>query len=283
MASFEQTGKAGMSGEELDELESDLIDLETDMRPPLRRGGDQKTEAIEAVEPSSIRREIVGIYHNGVDIASAVTVYPLIELLNAGSQPIPPHLVVASKEADVYVLQITFAIRLIEGISPEKAEFAVELINHNKEGEMPIVISFFPQETRETLLKATTQAKVGLSGNLNFAVPSEVAIATGLPEASAKIEVTSSFIIGPFNFELRKARILADGINQSRVQWKYLLASDLAGSSEFQSWVVVRVPKNLLALTIKANIGILPYKREWGLFKTRLRPMYGKLEKKINL
>jgi hypothetical protein len=52
-----------------------------------------------------------------------------------------------------------------------------------------------------------------------------------------------------------------------------MLASELAGSSEFQSWIILKSPKAVTTLKMLLQLGVLPYKREWGLFRKYLKVM----------
>ncbi len=98
-------------------------------------------------------------------------------------------------------------------------------------------------------------------------VPDDVAQANGLPKVSAEVDVGGLFVAGPFRYDLRRARIEASGLNESRVQWRYNLTSELTGSSEFQSWVVVKVSEHVKRLNVCVQLGVLPFRRHWLVFK----------------
>lgn len=257
----------GCSQSETDALEENLIDCEMGLDGPMNtRGGMSNGQDI-----SKVRREIIGIYRSGIEIASTIEHYPLKAATLAAS--LPSDLQLAASEECLHLFSAVFSISLPEGITPAQAEFAINF-DEKSSGQKPIsIIRFFPVETRGNVVRAEIATKVGLTASLDFSVPEEYSAMFGFPTLAANAGISSSLALGPFSYSIRKARILADGLYKPRVQWKYLISSELGGASEFQSWVIVRTPHRTKEINIVADLGVLPYKREWLIFKEYLPVM----------
>jgi hypothetical protein len=278
-------GLARATASELDDLDSTLIDAAnaSTRALPAVRGGADEGRAGEDNELAEARHEIIGVYRQGVEIASSVEVVPLVALLKASKQPVPPLIALAARDHQFSLLQMVFSIRLPADVSPGEAEFAAAF---RCEDSAPVVTNFFPQETRETVASAKLKAEVGLTASLSFGVPKELsALAGGAGNASGSVTAggESAFLVGPLNFEIKRARVLADGMNSHRVQWRYVMASDLANSSEFQSWVVLKTPTKCKGVRMDAALGVLPFKKRWLVFKDHLKPMRDTLKLEIEL
>jgi hypothetical protein len=274
----ETTAQAHLSlnPDQLDSLEQELIDLAPGaLRTRTRNKSNNEQEAAE------IRRDLLGIYREGIKIASTISNYPLLPLLQSSKHPIPVEMQILGTEFGIQLLEIVFAVRLPNGIFPAQAEFALDF---SSESDIrPSVVSFFPPETRKTVAKIEVTGKIGLTGELKFATSSDIASAIGLENAFAEIGTSSSFVAGPFNFNLQRTEILADGLNQPRVQWKYLTSSHLSAASEFRSWVVIKHPYDARRITVHADLGVLPFKSRWLIFRESLKPLRDSLKIELAL
>lgn len=285
------TGKATIAPGDLFEIEENLIDLEAELLPGhtiVRSGtGDTSTVSDEHIEKASAyRREAIGIYREGVEVHSIINSIPLFPLLErTGGRTMPPKLAVDMQRGYVFhLLEMVFSIRLPDDLWPDSAEFAVDISGTDSHEEIrPYIVNFFPQETYEDLIKVESKIDIGLTGELGFALPQDFDGLTGLSKASANVAVGANFIAGPLKYALRRARIKADGLNKQRAQWHYLMQSELTGQSEFQTWVVVKTDQAATKVSVVAELGVVPYKKEWFVFRKHLKPMVDRLPAEVPL
>lgn len=288
MAKFSTLAK--LSSDDLDALEEDLFDIETqDSEVEISRGASSSLD-LQGYPPSENtiaenRREIIGIYRHGINIASSIEATPLLALLEEYGNDIPPKLRVAQdKGYAFYRMDMVFSINLPKATWPEEAEFAVEFFNQNSLGSFPVnITNFFPQELYEERIKAEASISVGLTGDLEFSVPDDIGQQFGVNSASAGVVTSASLAFAPINYKMRRARIRANGLNTQRVQWHYCMSSELSGQSEFQSWVIVKVPESMKQVVLEAQLGVLPYKKEWLVFRKQLKTLHQSVKLEVSL
>lgn len=270
-----------LSESQLDQLDLDLAIAESKLNPGAMlkvRGpaGEESREVPGREDLAEVRSDIKKTLREGVHIARSARSYPLIPLFRQNKVELPAELRVLHTEMhyDFYLVNVTFSCLLEKDQFPLKAELALNL---NDDVQDPArhtrPIRIFPDRKDRVLFSVDVEGSVELDAEMNIGIPP-----VGLPhiaaaEASADAHLKGKIVWGPYSIQLRKAAIEVTGINDPTIQWRYDLASELAGHNDFNSFLILMVPREAASLQISAQLGVVPCKRTWWVLRSVLPPL----------
>jgi len=228
-------------------------------------------------ELEQITTEIIGIAAEGVNIASHAESRPLIPVFQAAKIELPPELKVDHEQMkyDFYSVEVTFSIFLPKEQFPLSATLELTLIDDSTDQvRRTRPIRLFPGRKDIQFFKVDIEGNFGIDASLNFSTPQ-----IGLPllpyasieaKAAADASVKAALVVGPLTFPFRKAAIEVKGESDQRIFWRYNLESELSGTNEFKSVLILKVPQEVRSVSMDANLRVIPAKRNWLFLKAML-------------
>jgi hypothetical protein len=232
---------------------------------PLRAPGRDEIEAAAA--------DLIFHARQGVRIAPQVESTPLVPMLRAAGSEIPPMLAAQMKLGYAfYLIQVTFRILLPEDQRPRSARFELRLQDDVAARERRVrPLSLFPRHEDQELFSADLEGSFGVDATANIAIPKAVGgVALPFGDVSVEAKVRAGIVVGPFRFRFCRAKIEVAGESDQEIEWRYDLESALFGTNDFKSVLVLKVAREATTVTMPAMLGVVPYKRRWAVFSSRL-------------
>ena len=137
---------------------------------------------------------------------------------------IQPFLSQLMRRYDFYYVKIPITIFPKGGWVFEHLECRISMNPNQPSRERPLAYQIFPNSQWETVVKANQELSVGLDENFSFKTPKlPVAFATqGLVSADIQLDTNAGarFLLGPFNYIIRRPKIQTAGIGDAEVIWR---------------------------------------------------------------
>lgn len=258
--------------EKLKDLENQLSAAESELIESVRRRGKGMPE-VELKGLAEARSEIIETYRTGVRIAPQAESQPLIPLFEAAKVELPPEFRVDYEQMRYifYLVTVTFSILLPKDQTPLKAELALILKDDIKDpARRTRVIRLFPGRKDVQFFSADIEGAFMLNAHMDLHSPLVGSKILPFSNVEASAGLKSGIVYGPFKFQFRKAMVEVTGESDQQVFWRYNLASELTGANDFKSILVLKIAEEAKSVEIAASLGVVPYKRQWLLFKEKL-------------
>jgi hypothetical protein len=137
---------------------------------------------------------------------------------------------------------------------------SVQFNPERPERERPVAHQIFPDQEWQTILHAWQGLEVGLDTNLEFKLaPAALEVLSQIKDAAlkasieSKIASQSGLILGPFNYYIRRPKITTKGRDFYQVWWD-LIGEDQITQTEPRLGVILKVPKNIQQVDVKAEL-----------------------------
>jgi hypothetical protein len=210
---------------------------------------------------------------SGVKIASQAESTPLIPLFEAAEVTLPPEVKVANERLryDFYLIEVIFSMLLERDQYARSAALDLGITDDATRAERRVrPIRLFPEHKDREYFRVDLEGGVGIDAGLKLSVPLETlaaALPTILPFAklNAEVKAKAGIVVGPVSFPFRKAAIQVKGSSDQEIAWRYDLQSELTGTNEFKSLLVLKVPQEATRVTMDVRLGVKPGKRRWRI------------------
>lgn len=268
-----------LNEEELDTLDRRLTIASSKLKPGELRGTGLLGERIEVPRKEGIeetKKEIIDEYKEGVEIADQTESRPLIPLFKAAKVELPPEIKVDNEQMryDFYWVEVTFSSLLPKSQFLLSAELKLMLSDDVREPARRIrPIRLFPDRKDIDLFKIDLEGGIGIDQNMNISVPMVGANLLPFKEVAMDAKMKAKIVVGPFHFGFRKAAIEVKGKGDQFIHWRYNLQSELYGTNDFKSVLVLKIAEEATDVQISASLGVTPCKRRWLIFKDVLPPI----------
>lgn len=258
--------------EKLKVLENQLSSAESELIASARRRGQMYEAEIKELAEAT-RSEIIESYRRGVKIAPHAESQPLIPLFEAAKVELPPELRVDYEQMRYrfYLVIVTFSIFLPEDQFPLAAEFGLTLKDDVKDTvRRARVIRLFPGRKDVQFFSVDVEGAFMVNAHIDIYSPLTGSKISPFPSVEASAGLRSGIVFGPLKFQFRKAAVEVRGESDQQVFWRYNLASELTGANDFKSILVLKIAEEAKSVEMAASLGVVPYKRQWMLFKEKL-------------
>lgn len=232
----------------------------------LRGAGPDRDEGDET--GAELTAEIVEAFSRGVRVAAHAESRPLAPLFSAAGLVLPPEVRVDHRRMkyDFYWVEVRSAYYFEKDEFPVAAELIISIEDDVAD---PVrrtrPIRLFPSRTDIDLFRLDVEGSIGLDANFSIAAAGNLPVAAF--EANAKIGGKAALVVGPIHFQLRKAAIEVGGTGDHQVVWKYRMQSELAGSNELVSVLVLKVAREANEVRLGVHFGLTPCRHRWLLFR----------------
>lgn len=198
----------------------------------------------------------------------------LIELVKAtAGAELPPEFKVDHEQQayDFYWVEFGFSIMLDEDQFPRSAELGVVIDEEGPEGPRRTrPVRVFPDRKDAELFSVDVVGGVGLDAGFSFSVPGEANTVLPLVDVEADANVKAKLRFGPYSFSFRRAAVKVVGTGADRVYWEYTPKSELRGTNEFKSILLLKVAQETTRVTLKTAVKVVPCRRKWVFFSDEL-------------
>lgn len=244
------------------------------------RGVDQevysKDSEIGLKELTLVKVDITEVFSKGIEISSQAETRPLLPLLKAANVELPPELKVDHEvqKYDFYWVEVVFSCFLDNDVFPRSAVLALTLVDDVRDpARRTRPIRLFPNRKDIQLFAVDAEGAIGIDAGVNFLVPQVRSEIIPFQKIEGDAKLKASIALGPFKYSFRKAAIEVKGTSDQDILWRYNLQSELCGANEFKSILILKVPQEANSVKMKANLGVVPFKRSWYNFKRLELPM----------
>jgi hypothetical protein len=288
------TGRATVERTALDRLESKLELAIAKQFSGTTRG---KTMAKKATAAKSSKdpakkaarkaaEEILAIANSGVKIATHVESRLLAALLKAKNATLPPEFQVDQDKQnyDFYLVELRFSILLPRKQFARFAEFGILISDDNPSstrGSRPV--GLFPAPKDRVLFSVDVEGAVGLDASLHISAAEIAGAVCPYADASADAKLKATMVLGPFAFHFRRAAIEVRGESSENILWRYNLHSELRGTNDFKSIMILKVAKETKKVQLKSAINVVPCQRSWLIFERLLPHLWDTLTLEVEL
>jgi len=194
----------------------------------------------------------------------------------------PPYTVNLLKRFNFYLVDFPITLFPRPGWGFVRLECRVEFNPGRPSAERPIAYQIFPHEEWQDILHAWQSLAVGLDENFEFKIDSaqlpEQQLNLNVP-AKAAIELKMAgkmgLILGPFNYYVRRPKILSQGRGNVKVMWR-LEGEEQIMQTEPRLGVVLQVPKHVSRVDA---IGAMAVFRTFHFFTAELGDLLDFLSK----
>lgn len=235
-----------------------------------------KDTEIGLKELTQVKVDITQFFRNGIDISSKAETRPLLPLLKAANVELPPELKVDHEvqKYDFYWVEVVFSCFLDNDVFPRSAVLALTLVDDVRDpARRTRPIRLFPNRKDIQLFAVDAEGAIGIDAGVNFLVPQVRSEIIPFQKIEGDAKLKASIALGPFKYSFRKAAIEVKGTSDQDILWRYNLQSELCGANEFKSILILKVPQEANSVKMKANLGVVPFKRSWYNFKRLELPM----------
>lgn len=254
----------------------------------------QESTAFDPFRPVAARGsdvdDAIGLVRRGVRLVPFAETTPLLPLYRKKNQEVPPELAVAHEEQgyEFFLVQLTFSLRLEDDESPDRAEFVVEIHDGVEGPRATRTVEVFPKRADVRWFEASGELAVNLESSLKFSV--EAANQAGKAKAEGGVEVKGKVLAGPFHIEVGQTQLTVAGESDREIAWIYQVHRALAGKSDFQSFLVLKIARETLEreegkVSLQAKIGVRTYRRTWKTLwlKDTLPVLHAKADLELDL
>lgn len=273
--------------------ESLLSELDVDFRPDERALFFQEAKAAAESYASTLGREATaespqddetGLQTQALldelerETAEFSPVLPVVPLrrkhfVDLGLQ-CPPHIAHLMRRFDFYLVHFPITLVPKPGWGFQQLDCIVEFNPDQPPTERPVVYHIFPQEDWEDIIRFQQGLAIGLDENLEFKVDLK-RLAVELPnldtaqqaKIGAKAAGLAGLVVGPFNYRIRRPKIVSRGQGNVKVRWR-LESEAYVGEEEPQLGVVLQVPKDVSQVNA---VGALKVGKDFHTFTAHLR------------
>jgi hypothetical protein len=173
---------------------------------------------------------------------------------------VPAHIAHLMRRFDFYLLHIPITLVPRPGWAFVQLDCIVEFNPGKPPAERAVAYQVFPQEEWQDVIRASQGLAVGLDENLEFKVDMgrlEIELpglsAAERAKVGAKAAGTAGLILGPFNYRIRRPKIIAKGRRNVQVLWR-LEGEEYFEEEEPRLGVVLQVPKEVSRVDV---VGVL--------------------------
>ena len=164
---------------------------------------------------------------------------------------ISPHIANLMRRFDFYLLHIPITLVPKPGWAFIQLDCIVEFNPGKPPAERPVAYQVFPQDEWQDVIRASQGLAVGLDENFEFKVDVgqlEVELPGLSAEAQAKVATkgasAAGLILGPFNYGIRRPKIISRGRGHVKVYWR-LESEEYLEQEEPRLGIVLQVPKEV--------------------------------------
>ena len=232
----------------------------------------QSTLGGESTDPDEISHQIEALMREldqeTVEFSPHLEIYPLRKknFTDHGLE-IPPQISDRMRRYKFYLVQFPITMVPKPGWGFVQLDCMVEFNPMQDASLRPVAYQIFPQEAWEPVIRASQGLSVGLDENFQFMTP--VVSVPGIAEAGVGLAAggQAQLILGPFNYDIRRPKIISRGIGNAIVRWR------LDGEKNFEHEeprlaVVLQTPKTVDEMTI---IGVLKASKRFHPFTAHVR------------
>ena len=273
---------ARLDDDQLEGLERRLTLAAARVGPGVHRGpaqGAAHGRGIAAEPPSAppaeddleaTQADILKTAREGVKIAPQAESHPLIPLYKAAKLTLPPEIVVDHEKLgyDFYLVEVRFSIFLPTDQWPRSAAFGLSITDDAADpARRTRAVRLFPDHTDVQYFQADLEGAVGVDAGMNLTIPLQGSALIPFAKAAANASLKTNLVFGPLKFQFRKAGIDVRGVSDQEIFWRYNLHSELTGTNDFKSVLVLKVAKETTQVTLGADLAVTPCKRRWLVFQ----------------
>jgi hypothetical protein len=164
------------------------------------------------------------------------------------------------EKADFYWLEIPYLLAAERDWAYNRIRIAIEMNPGFPPNQRPKAFSIFPENKFQELFKLNASVEVGVDAGLNFAIKTpEIKVKKGAAElsgkakASVKADAKTDIVFGPFNFNVKKAKIHHTNTGNEAVRWD-LDDTELVSENDTRIISVIEVPRAVTNLKINAKL-----------------------------
>lgn len=282
--------KLQLVDDELESLDRRLAIAASKMQPMIKREkrGNKKiaTSEVTGQEVEAIRSDIVENYRKGVNIASHAESRPLLPLYAAANIPVPPEIKVDhdKMQYDFYSVGVTFSSLLPSNQFAVFAELMIQINDDVKDSTRSTrPVRLFPCHKDKELFNVDFTGEIGLSAGLSYSpLPTGNAFSPIL-DAKVKADVSANLLMGPIRFQFRKAAIEVIGESDQNIVWRYNLKSELTGTNDFKSLLILKVGNEATKVNMSISLGVIPCKHKWLIFRDFLPKLSDQIDLPVEL
>jgi hypothetical protein len=190
------------------------------------------------------------------------------------SLDIPPTTEELFRRFNFYLVDFPITLVPRPGGSFTQLDCIVEFNPDSPSEERPVAYQIFPHEEWQEVIHAWQGVNVGIDEKLQFNLDPAAAVEklSGLPlPAKAAVELKMSanagLILGPFDYHIRRPKIISKGRGNVKVYWRLHGEEDIA-YQEPRLGIVLQVPKQISRVDA---IGALAVSRKFHLFTSEIR------------
>jgi hypothetical protein len=217
-----------------------------------------------------IAKEIMQESARGVRIAQHAESRPLVPLLQAAGASLSPEVKVDYEDMnyDLYWVQVGFSALLPESEFLNRASLHLKLFDDVTDPVRRVrPTRLFPDRKDLSLFKADLTGGIGLDANINIAAFAKDGVVLPFGTVTTDAKLKANIVVGPLEFQFRKAAVEVSGIGDSEVNWRYNLRSELSGANDFRSGLVLKVAREATSVNIDAQLTVVRCKRKWLVFR----------------
>lgn len=187
---------------------------------------------------------------------------------------VPPHIAHLMRRFDFYLLHVPITLVPRPGWAFVQLDCIVEFNPGRPPDERAVAYQIFPEDDWQDIIRASQGLAVGLDENLEFKVDVK-RLRVELPElgAEARIEVgtkaagEAGLILGPFNYRIRRPKIISKGRSHVKVRWR-LESTEYFEEEEPRLGVVLQVPKEVSRVDV---VGVLKACKDFQTLTAHVR------------
>jgi hypothetical protein len=175
---------------------------------------------------------------------------------------------------DFHLVQLIFNVLLPKNQYALNAEFIVNIIDDvDQQQRKARPIRLFPDRKDVTLFTIDFMGAVGIDAGMSILSSLDGVKLPTIVNFNMDAKIKSKILIGPLSFQYRKAALEVIGESDYNVRWRYNLASELTGTNQFKSFIILKTAKEAKSVSLKSQLSIQPYKRRWPIYKDKLEPI----------
>ena len=193
------------------------------------------------------------------------------------SMEVPPYIANLLGRFNFYLVDFPITLFPRPGWGFSQLECNVEFNPDRPPTERPVAYQIFPHEEWQEVIHAWQGLTVGLDENLEFKIdPVKAAekIAGLSAPVKAAVELKTAakggLVLGPFDYHVRRPKILSKGRGNVKVYWRLESEEDIM-QEEPRLGVVLQVPKEVSRVDV---IGAMAATRTFHFFTTGLRHVW---------
>jgi hypothetical protein len=196
-----------------------------------------------------------------------------VPLFAAAKAPLPAEIQVDHEQMgyDFYLVEVTFSSLLPPEQYLAKAELGLKISDDVKEpARRTRPVRLFPGRKDLNLFSVDLEGAVGLDAGMNFSIPMAGNQLLAFGKLTTDAKVKANLVAGPFHFQFRRAAIEVKGESDQLILWRYNLQSELRGTNDFKSVLVLKVSREARAVSLGVTLGVTRCQHRWLVFREHL-------------